>query len=82
MQRGGPHLKLFEDTLNTSQFPDGNGGYTSLSWKDVEIIWVEDITGPNGPAAKFTQDDSIMGCCVITPDMLGLTGGLQTIGDG
>ena len=72
VQRGGPHVGLVDDILKTAQ----------LSWDAVEIVWVDDITGPKGPAEAFRRDTSIDACCVVTPDMIGLTGGLQNVGSG
>ena len=72
VQQGGPHVGLLYDALKS-------GG---LSEDDVEIVWVPDLTGENGPAETFRGDDSIAACCVITPDMLGLTGGVTETGSG
>ena len=41
-----------------------------------------DLTGPQGPAETFRKDDTIDACCVITPDMIGLTGGSRSTGSG
>ncbi|MEN1681916.1 MAG: hypothetical protein AAGJ46_20230 [Planctomycetota bacterium] len=71
-QQGGPHVGLLYDALAAAQ----------LTNDDVEIVFVPDLTGPNGAAEKFRNDSSIDACCVITPDMLGLTGGLDTKGTG
>ncbi len=72
LQRGGPHVGLVEDMLRTAQ----------LTWNDINVIWVDDLTGPNGPAEKFRNDSNIDWCAVITPDMLGLTGGFESTGNG
>jgi hypothetical protein len=64
-QQGGPHVGLIYDSLKAAGIPR----------EDIEIIWVKDLTGPNGPAEAFRKDKTIDACCVITPDMLGLTGG-------
>ena len=71
-QQGGPHVGLLYDALAAAQ----------LSKNDVEIVFVKDLTGPNGPADAFRNDSSIDACCVITPDMIGLTGGLDSEGTG
>ena len=71
-QQGGPHVGLLYDALATAQ----------LTKDDVEVVFVPDLTGPNGAAEKFRNDSSIDVCCVITPDMLGLTGGLDSRGTG
>ncbi len=72
MQRGGPHVGMVDDVLRTA----------GLSWSDINVIWVDDLTGDNGPAARFRKDKSIDACCVITPDMFGLTGGPDATGTG
>ncbi|PQO41891.1 ABC transporter substrate-binding protein [Blastopirellula marina] len=71
-QQGGPHVGLLYDALAAAQ----------LTNKDVEIVFVDDLTGPNGAAEKFRTDPSVDACCVITPDMIGLTGGLDAAGTG
>ncbi|TWT29194.1 hypothetical protein KOR34_53340 [Posidoniimonas corsicana] len=71
-QQGGPHVGLLYDALAAAK----------LSNQDVEIVFVDDLTGPNGAAEKFRSDKSIDACCVITPDMIGLTGGLDSEGSG
>ena len=72
LQRGGPHVGMLDDALRAAQ----------LKWSDLEVVWVDDLTGPEGPAARFREDESIDATCVITPDMLGLTGGLESTGSG
>lgn len=71
-QKGGPHVGLLYDSLKTANVPRS----------DIEIVWVDELTGPNGAAQKFRDDPSIDACCVITPDMLGLTGGVDSTGTG
>ncbi|MEO0530403.1 MAG: hypothetical protein AAF266_07460 [Planctomycetota bacterium] len=71
-QQGGPHVGLLYDALAAAQ----------LTNDDVEIVFVPDLTGPKGAAEKFRNDSSIDACCVITPDMIGLTGGLDSRGTG
>lgn len=72
VQQGGPHLDLIQDTLEAA----------GLKWEDVEIVWTKDLTGPNGAAELFRKDASMDACCVISPDMTGLTGGLESTGTG
>lgn len=72
LQQGGPHTGLVHEALEAVQ----------LSKSDVEIVFVQDLTGPKGPADAFRKDESIDACCVITPDMMGLCGGLTTTGNG
>ncbi len=71
-QQGGPHVGLLYDSLTAAQ----------LTNKDVTIVWTKDLTGPEGAAELFRKDNTIDACCVITPDMLGLTGGIDTKGTG
>ena len=71
-QQGGPHVGLLYDALAAAQ----------LTNEDVEIVFVKDLTGPKGAAEKFRSDPSIDACCVITPDMIGLTGGVDAAGTG
>lgn len=72
LQEMGPHVGMLDDILKSA----------GLSWKDIHVIWTKDITGPNGPAEKFRNDASIDACFVITPDMIGLTGGHTSTGSG
>ena len=72
VQQGGPHVGLVYDILETVQ----------LTKNDVEVVFVDDLTGPKGPAELFRKDKSIDACCVITPDMIGLTGGFTSKGTG
>ncbi len=71
-QQGGPHVGLLYDSMAAAQ----------LTNKDVEIVWTKDLTGPDGAAELFRKDQSVDACCVITPDLLGLTGGFDTVGSG
>jgi len=71
-QQGGPHVGFLFDSLAAAQ----------LAKNDVTIVWTDDLTGPNGAAEKFRSDESIDACCVITPDMFGLTGGFDSVGSG
>ena len=71
-QQGGPHVGLLYDSLAAA----------GLGRNDVEIVWTKDITGANGPAETFRRDATIDACCVITPDMIGLTSGLEAEGTG
>lgn len=71
-QQGGPHVGLLYDSLSAAQ----------LTKDDVTIVWTKDLTGPEGAAEAFRNDATIDACCVITPDMFGLTGGFDSIGSG
>lgn len=72
VQKGGPHVGMLYDMLKTAR----------LTASNVQIVWVDELTGPKGPAERFRNDASIAGCFVITPDMLGLTGGAESTGTG
>ncbi|MCA9170568.1 MAG: hypothetical protein KDB23_22975, partial [Planctomycetales bacterium] len=71
-QQGGPHVGLLYDSLDAAK----------IGKDEVEVVWVKDLTGANGPAELFRKDNSIDACCVITPDMIGLTGGYDAKGSG
>ncbi len=71
-QQGGPHVGLLYDSLDAAK----------IARDDIEIVWVPDLTGDNGPAAAFRNDPTVDACCVITPDMIGLTGGIDVAGSG
>ncbi|MBP88985.1 MAG: hypothetical protein CMJ64_20105 [Planctomycetaceae bacterium] len=71
-QQGGPHVGLLYDALSAAQ----------LTQNDIEVVFVKDLTGPDGAADAFRKDKTIDACCVITPDMIGLTGGLDSAGTG
>ena len=71
-QQGGPHVGLLYDSLDAAK----------INRNEVEIVWVPDLTGPNGSAETFRKDATIDACCVITPDMIGLTGGYDSTGSG
>ena len=73
LQTGGPHVGLVDDILKTAQ----------VGWDDITVVWAKDLSGTaDSPAEMFRKDSSIDACCVITPDMIGLTGGLQNTGSG
>ena len=73
LQKGGPHVGMLDDILHTAR----------LSWKDIKVIWADDLTGTDkSPASMFRKTKSIDACFVITPDMIGLCGGLDATGTG
>jgi len=73
LQKGGPHVGMLDDILKTAR----------LKWRDINVIWADDLTGtPRSPAEMFRKNSAIDGCFIITPDMIGLCGGLQNIGSG
>jgi ABC-type nitrate/sulfonate/bicarbonate transport system substrate-binding protein len=72
LQKGGPHVGMLNDCLRTAR----------LDWKDIAVVWTDDVSGDKGPAALFRKDPSIDGCFAISPEMTELTGGLDKAGDG
>lgn len=72
LQQSGPHLGLLDDSLKAA----------NLTWNDITVVYVSELTGPNGPAEKMKQDNSIDAACVISVDMLGLCGGIDQTGTG
>jgi outer membrane protein OmpA-like peptidoglycan-associated protein len=72
LQKGGPHVGMLNDILRTAK----------LGWKDITVVWTDDVSGDKGPAALFRKDKSVDACFAITPDMEGLTGGLDKTGSG
>jgi len=72
LQKNGPHAGMLNDILTTA----------GLTWKDITVVWTDDVTGPKGPAELFKKDTSIDACFAITPDMQSLTGGLTKTGTG
>ncbi len=72
LQKGGPHVGMLDDVLKTAQ----------LGWDDVNVTWAEDLMGDKGPAEMFRKNGRIHACFVISPDMIGLCGGLRETGSG
>lgn len=73
LQTGGPHVGFLDDVLKTA----------GLTWDDIKVVWVKDLTASdNSPATLFRSRSDIDGGFVVTPDMIGLTGGLQASGSG
>jgi outer membrane protein OmpA-like peptidoglycan-associated protein len=72
LQQGGPHVGMFDDILKSAR----------LTWEDVHVLWAKELTGPGGAAERFRKDPSVAACFVISPDMIGLTGGLRSTGSG
>ncbi len=72
LQQGGPHVGMLDDILKSAR----------LGWSDIDVVWVKELTGDGGPASRFRADSSVDACMVISPDMIGLTGGLDAAGTG
>jgi hypothetical protein len=73
LQQGGPHVGMLDDVLKTAK----------LTWDDIKVVWTKDLTGStNAPPELFRKRSDIDACFAITPDMVGLCGGLQNTGTG
>lgn len=72
LQKGGPHEGFLDELLRDA----------GMTWNDISVTWVKDLSGAQGPAEAFRKDAKIDICFVITPDMIGLTGGLASTGSG
>ena len=73
LQQGGPHVGMLDDVLKAA----------NLSWNDIQIRWAKDLTGTkDSPSEIFRNDGNVDACFAITPDMLGLCGGLENQGTG
>jgi len=73
LQQGGPHVGMLDDILKTA----------NLTWDDITVKWTKDLTGtPDSPAEIFKKDNNVDACFAITPDMIGLCGGLGNEGTG
>lgn len=73
LQQFGPHIGMLDDILKS-----GN-----MKWTDITPVWTKDLSGSdNSPAELFRKDQSIDVAFVISPDMIGLTGGLDQTGSG
>jgi outer membrane protein OmpA-like peptidoglycan-associated protein len=71
LQKNGPHVGMVDDILKSAK----------ATWEDVEIVWAEDLSGTDkSPLAMFQKDKTLDFCCVISPDMVTLTGGPTTVG--
>jgi len=72
VQKGGPHVGMLDDVLKSAH----------LDWGDVKVEWADNITGPGSAAELFRSREDIDAAFAITPDMLGLSGGLDAAGTG
>ena len=70
LQSNGPHVGFLDEILRLA----------NMKWSDINVVWVKDLTGPKGVAEVFRQDSTIDACFVVTPDMIGLCGGLTSKG--
>lgn len=72
LQKGGPHIGLVDDAIRAA----------GIKWDDINIVWAKNLTGADSPAEMIRKNNSIDVACVISPDMIGLTGGLDQKGNG
>lgn len=73
LQQGGPHVGMLDDVLKSAR----------LTWDDIRVVWATDLTGtPTSPPELFRKRADIDACFAITPDMIGLCGGLKNTGSG
>ncbi|MDD2716892.1 MAG: ABC transporter substrate-binding protein [Candidatus Wallbacteria bacterium] len=78
LQKEGPHVGMLDDVLESA----------GLTWDDIKVVWVDNLGSGPGikdntyPASKFRNDPSIDGAFVISPDVTGLTGGVENTGSG
>ena len=73
LQQAGPHVGMLDDVLKTAR----------LTWDDVKVVWAKELTAsPDSPPELFRKRNDIDACFAITPDMVGLCGGLQNTGSG
>ncbi len=72
IQKGGPHVGMMDDILR-----DAN-----LTWDDIDVVWKDNVTGEDSPVSEFRSNENVDFAFAITPDMFGLTGGLDSTGSG
>jgi ABC-type nitrate/sulfonate/bicarbonate transport system substrate-binding protein/outer membrane protein OmpA-like peptidoglycan-associated protein len=73
LQQGGPHVGMLDDVLKSAR----------LTWNDIKVVWAKDLTASaDSPAELFRKRPDIDACFAITPDMVGLCGGLHNAGTG
>ena len=73
LQQGGPHVGMLDDVLKSAR----------LTWNEIKVIWTKDLTASqDSPAEQFRKRNDIDACFAITPDMVGLCGGLHNTGSG
>jgi len=72
LQKYGPHVGMLDDILRTAR----------IGWKEIDVVWTPDVSGPKGPAAELRNQPSVDACFAITPEMEELTGGKALTGTG
>jgi len=73
LQQGGPHVGMLDDVLKAAR----------LTWDDIRVVWTKDLTASqDSPAEVLRKRQDVDACFAITPDMVGLCGGLDKTGSG
>jgi ABC-type nitrate/sulfonate/bicarbonate transport system substrate-binding protein len=72
LQAEGPHIGLTDDSLKSA----------GMTWDDIEPVWCKDLTATDDSPAERLRKGQADAACVITPDMIGLTSGLDAVGSG
>ena len=72
LQQGGPHLGLLADSLAAA----------GMTFKDITPVWCKDLTATDDSPAEMLRKGKADAACVITPDMIGLCSGLESVGSG
>jgi outer membrane protein OmpA-like peptidoglycan-associated protein len=73
LQQSGPHVGMLDDVLKSAQ----------LTWGDIKVVWAKDLSAsPDSPPELFRKRTDLDACFAITPDMVGLCGGLTSVGTG
>jgi hypothetical protein len=72
VQQGGAHVQWLYDILHTAQ----------VERNEIEIVWAKELAGPGSAADLFKKDNTIDAAFAITPDMVGLTSGVDKAGTG
>jgi ABC-type nitrate/sulfonate/bicarbonate transport system substrate-binding protein/outer membrane protein OmpA-like peptidoglycan-associated protein len=73
IQRNGPHEKFLLAVLKED---------AGLQWSDVKLEWMDNITQAGSPPEMFRNNKKVDCAFAVTPDMIGITGGLTSKGDG
>lgn len=72
LQQGGPHLGLLADSLEAA----------GMTFKDITPVWCKDLTASDDSPAEKLRKGEADAACVISPDMIGLCGGIAQVGTG
>jgi len=72
LRQCGPHIGFLDDVLKTAQ----------LGWDDVKVVLAKDLNGSPDSAGEMLRAGKVDAAFVVSPDMIGLCGGLQSTGSG